>query len=179
MKNVIVFGASNSKNSINQQLAEYAASKLSDAKITTIDLNDYEMPIYSLDREGASGIPQLAKDFDAMMATADGFIVSFAEYNGVYSTAFKNIFDWVSRVDGNVWKDKPVIFMATSPGERGGITVLEIAAGRMPYHGAMVVGTFSLASFGDNFKDGAIVNDDLNKELTKLVNKFHKELLEA
>lgn len=176
MKNIIVFGASNSKNSINQQLAVYAASKLSNVKITTVDLNDYEMPIYSIDKEGESGIPQLANDFNELMATADAFIVSFAEHNGVYTTAFKNIFDWVSRINGKMWNDKPVLFMATSPGERGGITILEIAAGRMPYHGAVVTGTFSFPSFGENFKDGVIVNKNLDDELTALVSKLEKEL---
>jgi hypothetical protein len=28
-----------------------------------LDLNDYEMPIYSMDKEAESGIPQLATDF--------------------------------------------------------------------------------------------------------------------
>ncbi|MGY5354447.1 NADPH-dependent FMN reductase [Wenyingzhuangia sp. IMCC45467] len=176
MKNVIVFGASNSKSSINQQLAIYAASKLKEVNITTVDLNDYEMPIYSIDKEGESGIPQLAKEFNDKMATADAFIVSFAEHNGVYATAFKNIFDWVSRINGKMWNDKPALFMATSPGERGGITILEIAAGRMPYHGAIVTGTFSFPSFGENFVNGAITNKGLDTELTSLVEKLQKEI---
>lgn len=63
---VIAFGASTSKNSINHTLALYAANMLKsmngDVQIEALDLNDYEMPIYSEDRE-ESGIPDQAKAF--------------------------------------------------------------------------------------------------------------------
>ncbi|MEO0877483.1 MAG: NAD(P)H-dependent oxidoreductase, partial [Bacteroidota bacterium] len=62
-KKILAFGASNSRNSINKQLASYAAGQLTDATITLLDLNDFEMPIYSIDREKESGIPQLAEQF--------------------------------------------------------------------------------------------------------------------
>ena len=64
---VIAFGASNSRNSINKKLATFAANQLSDAEITILDLNDFEMPIYSIDREEENGIPDLAKQFKALI----------------------------------------------------------------------------------------------------------------
>ena len=57
-KKVLVFAASNSSVSINRQLVTYAASLLEDAEIETLDIHDYEMPIYRHDREEAEGIPQ-------------------------------------------------------------------------------------------------------------------------
>ncbi|TVP44062.1 MAG: NADPH-dependent FMN reductase, partial [Halomonas sp.] len=48
---VLAFGASNSKSSINKKLAFYAAQQINDADISLIDLNDFEMPIFSEDRE--------------------------------------------------------------------------------------------------------------------------------
>ena len=49
MKKIVAFGASSSKKSINKQFASYAASLISDADSIIIDLNDFEMPIYSID----------------------------------------------------------------------------------------------------------------------------------
>ena len=63
MKKILAFGASSSRNSINKQLATYAASLFQDATVEVLDLNDYEMPIYSIDKEKENGIPQLAIDF--------------------------------------------------------------------------------------------------------------------
>ena len=63
----------------------------------------------------------------------------------------KNLFDWMSRIDGKLWSNKPMLLMATSPGARGGATGLEIAQGRFGYMGGNIVGSFSLPSFGDNF----------------------------
>ena len=176
MKKVIVFGASNSKVSINKQLAGYAATLLTNTSVEVLDLNEYEMPIYSVDKEGATGIPDLAKQFDEKLKSVDGFIISFAEHNGTYSSAFKNIFDWVSRIDAKLWNDKPTIFMATSPGGRGGISVLETAVTRMPFHGAKIVGSFSLPFFQDNFKDGTLINNEFQDQLKSLVHKLNKAL---
>ena len=57
---ILAFAASNSTKSINRQLIGYAGRLLDggllpDADVTTIDLNDYEMPIYSVDRQEADG----------------------------------------------------------------------------------------------------------------------------
>ncbi len=56
------------------------------------------MPPYSTDRE-KEGIPEKAHAFKAALNRADGIIISFAEHNGAYTTAFKNVFDWISRLE--------------------------------------------------------------------------------
>ena len=48
-RNVIAFAASSSINSINKQLVTYAASLLKDAQVEILDLNDFEMPLFSVD----------------------------------------------------------------------------------------------------------------------------------
>lgn len=50
MKKIIAFGASSSKTSINKELATYAAHQFQNASVEVLDLNDYEMPIFSTDR---------------------------------------------------------------------------------------------------------------------------------
>lgn len=109
-KKIIAFGASNSSKSINKQFATYAINQLPTAEKTILDLNDYEMPIYSIDREKADGVPDLARQFKAQILANDGIIISFAEHNGAYSTAFKNIFDWISRIEKDVWGNNPCCF---------------------------------------------------------------------
>jgi len=82
----------------------------------------------------------------------------------------------LSRIDGIVWRDKPLLLMATSPGARGGQTVLDIAAARFPYMGAKITGALSVPSFYDNFKGGVIVNKEIKENLLLEVSKFQKEI---
>lgn len=44
---VLAIGATNSTTSINQQLAAYTAGLVEGAQVEVLDLNDFEMPIYS------------------------------------------------------------------------------------------------------------------------------------
>jgi chromate reductase len=170
MKKIIAFGASSSKASINKQLATYAANQFQNATVEVLDLNDYEMPIYSVDKEKDNGIPQLAQDFYAKLGTADAIVISFAEHNGAYSAAFKNIFDWTSRINAKTFQEKPMLLLSTSPGPRGGSSVLEIAKNRFPFQGAVVKGSFSLPNFNDNFDaEKGITNEDLKNQLLGII----------
>ena len=60
MKKIIAFGASSSKASINKQLATYVANEFADVAVEILDLNAYEMPIFSVDKQQENGIPKLA-----------------------------------------------------------------------------------------------------------------------
>jgi NAD(P)H-dependent FMN reductase len=48
---VLAFAASNNKQSINRTLAAYAAGLMDNADVEVLDINDYEMPIFSDERE--------------------------------------------------------------------------------------------------------------------------------
>lgn len=172
LKNILAFGASNSKKSINKQLASFVANQVADAEVNLVDLNDYEMPIYSIDREQESGIPQLAHDFKEQITKCDAIVISFAEHNGAYSVAFKNVFDWLSRIDQDVWLGKPMFLLATSPGGRGGKTVLEIATNKFDRMVKGKVVSFSLPSFYDNFGEEGIKDATLSAELQKQLTAF-------
>jgi len=168
---VLAFAASNSKTSINKQLATYAASQVEGAEVEVLDLNDYEMPIFSIDRENESGQPSLAKDFLEKIASCDALIISFAEHNGFYSAAYKNIFDWCSRIQPKIFQGKPTLLMATSPGGRGGATVLATALASMPRFAADIRASLSVPSFDENFdvEKGCLSNEDLNRQLLAAV----------
>ena len=175
MKKILAFAGSTSSTSINKKLATFAAENLQEISFDIIDLNDYSMPIYSEDEE-KKGFPENAKLFNELLDNYSGFIVSLAEHNGSYTAAFKNIFDWSSRINNKVFREKPLLLMATSNGKRGGKTVLSAAEARFSRMGAKELFTFSLPSFGDNFKDGKIVDAALLSELKGQVNRFEKSI---
>lgn len=149
---ILAFAASNSRTSINRALVEYAAAQLQSdilpqAKIEFLDLNDYEMPIFSIERERDSGIPAPAQDFFARIGAAEAVLVSFAEHNGFVTSAWKNIFDWMSRIEMKVWQDKPVLMLAASPGRRAGANVLASQELLAPHYGADLRGTLGIGTW--------------------------------
>ncbi|MBL7558819.1 NAD(P)H-dependent oxidoreductase [Olleya sp. YSTF-M6] len=175
-KKIIAFAGSNSKTSINKQLATYASSLIKDADVNVLDLNDYKLPMYGVDLETENGFPEDALKFYKLLSNADGLIISLAEHNGAYTTAFKNLMDWLSRVDANMFQAKPMLLMSTSPGARAGQSVFEIAEDRFPRHNANIVAKFSLPSFNDNFKDEKVINPELNNRLKEEVETLVKHL---
>ena len=176
MKKIIAFAGSNSKDSINKHLAVYTASKVQNVQVSALDLNDFELPLYGIDYEMEHGIPENAQRFLDLIKSTDGIVLSLAEHNGAYATVFKNIFDWMSRIDGKLWSNVPMLLMATSPGGRGGATVLEIAKGRFPHMGGNIVADFSLPSFGENLSDEGIVDVGLRKTFESAIEAFERSI---
>lgn len=172
---ILAIAGSNSDTSINKLLVSYAASLVENAEVEIVDMNDFEMPIYKHQREVESGVPQEAKNFAQKIDAADVLFVSLSEHNGTYSTAFKNVFDWTSRIkDRAVWNEKSMLLMATAPGARGGLGVLEAATKRFPLHGGNIVDTFTLPFFNDNFDKEAskISNEERDSELKEKIQKI-------
>lgn len=172
---IVAFAGSTSKTSINKQLVTYASSLL-EQEVTILDINDFETPLYSVDLEKEIEYPSGAEKFNQELENADAFIISLAEHNGSFAVAYKNLFDWVSRKESKVFRGKPLLIMATSPGGRGGASVLNLATTIYPHMGANVTSQFSLPSFFDNFKDGKITNEELNTTLKKAVSAFQEAL---
>lgn len=176
MKNILTIGASTSSKSINKKFAEFAASKIENIKVVKTDLNSFELPIYSSDIEEEIGIPENAVKFKELIDSVDGVVLSLAEHNGLPSAAFKNLFDWLSRIDQNIWLNKPMLLLATSPGARGGSSVLNIMKNMLPYFGGNVISDFSLPSFYQNFSDEGITDKSLSEGLDKSIKEFNKIL---
>ena len=171
---ILVFAASNSQQSINKQLVAYTSSLIEDAQVELLNLNDYEMPIYSVEREINDGIPESAQIFFDKIGAADTIFISYAEHNGTYTAAFKNIYDWMSRISMKVYQDKAVIMLATSPGQRGGAGVLQAATSSAPFFGANILGSLSVPQFYENFKDGKLINTKLDEQLRKTLASIGK-----
>ena len=148
---IVAFAASNSSQSINRALASYTANLVPGAEVDLLDLNDFEMPIFSEDRERESGHPPAAGAFLARIAAADALVISYAEHNGSFSVAYKNVLDWASRISRKVFQQKPTLMLATSPGAGGGASVLALAERSAPSMGAELIASVSVPSFHDHF----------------------------
>lgn len=168
---ILVIGGSNSRNSINRQFAQYAASLFENATTELVDISQLDLPLFSVDLESAEGIHPIAVDFAQKIDQSDFLVLSLAENNGSYNVGFKNLMDWTSRIKGRkTWGEKPMLLLATSPGARGGASVLEAANNRFPYMGADIRGTFSLPSFYQNFDVvKGILNADLRADLVSII----------
>ena len=136
---------------VNRTLATYAASLVDGALVEVLDIHDYEMPIFSEDREEELGQPEEAKRFFRKIGDADAIVVSYAEHNGSYSAAYKNLFDWASRIDSKVFQNTPMLILATSPGPGGAANVLSLAETSAPHFAGDVRGSISVPSFHKNF----------------------------
>ena len=174
---ILAFAASSSKKSINKQLVSYATRLLNDDDrhdIEILDLNDYEMPLFSEDREAEIGQPQQAKNFLNKIGESDVIIISFAEHNGSYTVAYKNTFDWASRINPKVFQNKPMLLLATSPGPGGASSVLSTATTSAPFFNGEVIASISLPSFYQNFDSdqGRITNDITNAQLTDAIDEL-------
>ena len=178
--NLLAFAASSSKKSINKQLVTYAASLVETsnggkANVEVLDLNDYELPLFSEDKEAEIGQPALAKQFFDKITGSDAIMISFAEHNGSYSAAYKNLFDWASRINSKVFQNKPLVMLATSPGPGGGSNVLVAAVNSAPHFNGDLKASLSIPSFYDNFdmELGQIKTEELKNQLEATVKSLN------
>lgn len=163
---IVTLAATNHRNSINQLLVRQVASHLDSESQTDLDLNDYQLPIYSQDLEEEIGIPEAAHQLLEHLATADLLMISFAEHNGSYTAVYKNAFDWMSRIRQKVYDGINVATLSASPGPGGASNVLAQANQSMPFFGAELVYTRSVANFGEHVSNGLLA-DNLTKEVAK------------
>lgn len=171
MKTILAFSASNSAHSINLQLLNTAIEKISAHSVLAIDIRDYPMPMYSIDKENDEGFPETTRELHAQFAVVDAFIFAIPEHNGSMPAVFKNTMDWLSRVgnrENPLLGGKPVLLLSTSPGPRGGATNLQTLTHIMPFWGADIRGSFSLGSFYEHFSDSQL-SAEKEQQLNRVV----------
>lgn len=155
--------------STNAKLLAEGARLFGDCAYT---LADIRMPLYDGDDEEASGIPAEAQTLAAQIADADAVMISTPEYNKGPSGALKNALDWVSRVEGAPWADKPVAVMSAAAGRAGGERAQMVLRGFMvPFRPRILQGpevhlAASYEAFDDN---GQLKGEIYIKDLTALM----------
>lgn len=154
MAYLLGFAGSNSSTSINYALVKYTAGLITDIPIKLLDLAQCPFPMFSEDHEREQGYSDALRELLLDIQNADGLLISVNEHNGALSAYFKNLLDWLSRLDRKCMADKRVLLMATSGGKRGAIGALGQAEQLLARFGAIVTATFSLPLFHDYFKEG-------------------------
>lgn len=178
MKKVIAFAGSNSSRSINHVLINFAASHISNSDTRVIKLTDYELPMFSEDLERSEGYSLPLKNLYNEIREADGLILSVNEYNGTVSAYFKNVIDWLSRIDRQFLAGKKILLMSTSSGKRGAASALEYTKGVLPRFGGEIVESFSFPSFAENFsaEEKSITNEVLLLGFIDVIQNFMHQL---
>ena len=69
---------------------------------------DLRLPLFDEDLEIAQGFPASALALHGQIAQADAIVIATPEYNKALPGVLKNALDWVSRIPGAVWRDKPI-----------------------------------------------------------------------
>lgn len=125
---IVSISGSLRESSYNESLVEIAAraAKQADAEVTTINLNDFPLPLFSEDLENFES-PEALKILRPIFENADALLISSPEYNGSLTAALKNLLDWLSRhgKNGDIYTpnfDQQIVgIMSASPGALGGI----------------------------------------------------------
>ena len=177
MSSILAFAGSNSSTSVNFKLVKYTISQINGHEVKLLNMANHTFPMYSEDREKQLGFPEAIVQMNTRIAVADAVVISVNEHNGGASAYFKNLLDWLSRVDRNHLENTKVLLMSASPGGRGAIGALEYVKKALPRVGADIVATFSLPSFYTNFnEEKGIIDPELSNAHTKALKSFISEL---
>jgi len=145
---------------------------LHDVNLIIQNWEELELPLYSPHYEEEFGLPEKTTAFNKTINQSDGIVISLAEHNSMPTAAFKNLWDWVSRINKKVWSDKPIFLAATSPGGRGAQSALNIIKDLMPQYRGNVIVDYSLPKFHDNFTHNGIKDEEKAQELKGKIHQF-------
>lgn len=160
------------KGAFNRMLLAEAVRAFGPAEVTEADLN---LPLYDGDLEEAEGVPESVQTLVDQIKAADAVVISSPEYNKGISGVFKNALDWISRVPGSAFKDKPTVVMSANAGRTGGETgQYMVMHCLVPHQPDVLQGPLlCVATAGDEFDaDGRLGNERylklLNAKMTAL-----------
>ena len=176
MKKILAFAGSNSSTSINQQLLNNVVSRIQRHEIKEIKLTDYPLPIFSVDIEKNEGFPINATIVKNLIMESDALVIAVNEHNGGPSAFFKNVIDWLSRVNRNFLEGKKILLISTSPGKRGAKSSLEYSKNIFGRFGGNVIESFSFPSFKDNFEGGKVINEVLDMGIEDVLTTFAHQI---
>lgn len=177
MIKILAFAGSGRKDSVNKKVVAVAAqgAREAGAEVTIVNLEDFDMPIFTEDLEAEHGMNKGGQAFKELLMSHDGFLISSPEYNSSYSGLFKNAIDWASRQTGDekpmaAYRGKVAAIMAASPGALGGMRVLVVLRMLLENLGTMVLPTQkSISAAFDKFDaQGNITDEKAEKALKNL-----------
>ena len=163
------------KNSLNRKLLNEAVRLYGACDYTELSL---DLPLYDGDLE-QDGRPESVETLAAKVKSADGVIIVSPEYNKGLSGVLKNALDWISRVPGGVWKDKPVAVMTAAAGRTGGETAQYMLRSCITPFGPRLITTsvVCLAQASDEFDEkDQLVSDRYITSVSSLMDALRIEI---
>lgn len=177
MAKIIALAGSNSSTSINFKLVKHASSLLKEHEVELLNMANYPFPMYSEDDEKENGYSNSLKELKESIANADAMVVGVNEHNGHPSAYFKNVLDWLSRIDRSFLENTKVFLLATSPGKGGAKGAMGVIANTFPRYGADIVSSFSLPSFYDGFSEQeGMINEADKADFNEALDTFATSL---
>lgn len=142
----LAFAGSLRAASLNKKLVRIAAdvATAAGARVTTIDLRDFPLPIYDGDLEAAEGLPANARRLKDLFIEHQGLLIACPEYNSSITAVLKNTIDWVSRQDGaesgtKPYEGKVAALFSASPGNFAALRSMEATRSILIQLGVLVV----------------------------------------
>lgn len=172
MAAILALAGSNSSTSINFRLVKFTVSLVQQHDIQLLNMSEHAFPMFSEDLEKSDGYADSLQDLKAKINSSDALILSVNEHNGNPSAYFKNVLDWLSRMDRNFLEGTKVFLMSTSGGRRGAKGSFTVIEGMLPRFGAEITASFSLPSFYENFGDDGILDKTLQIEHQQALDTF-------
>ncbi|ERP31891.1 NADPH-dependent FMN reductase [Chitinivibrio alkaliphilus] len=115
------------RKSLHQALATVVAEAVAQrgTPIIPCPLAAHPLPLYNQELEEQEGMPEGLHTLRTKIILAEGLIMASPEYNGSVTPLLKNTIDWLSRPFGDspygaVFRHKPILCLAASPGPGGG-----------------------------------------------------------
>ena len=174
---ILAFAGSNSSTSINFELVKYTVSLIEGHEIRLFDMSQMPFPMYSADAEKNDGFKNSLVEFKNEIQAADRIILSVNEHNGGPSAYFKNLLDWLSRLDRKFAAGAEIFLMSTSPGRGGAKSSLAYTKEALADFGGHIVETFSLPSFNHTFDKNTrqIMDEELKQAHKEKLERFLKD----
>ena len=176
MAAILALAGSNSSTSINFRLVKLTVSLVQEREVQVLNMANYPFPMFSEDLEKEKGYSNALVELKNDIQKCEGLILSVNEHNGNPSAYFKNVLDWLSRLDRNFLEGTKVLLMSTSGGKRGAKGSLAVIENLLPRFGGEVITTFSLPSFYENFSDDGILDAILKSEHQAALETFLESL---
>lgn len=174
---ITVFAGTDSSTSINKELIRHVLKNFEGHEIQFLDLNDFEMPIFGLDRL-KKGHPEAAQKFLDVIEGSDALICSLAEHHRSYTVAFKNVFDWAATLEKNVFRNIPMFLMSASAEETGCKSVLDHAITYFPTYGGNIQAVYSLPNYYVNYDpEKGVINSELATQLKQEIEAFKQAFM--
>ena len=155
-----------------------AEARLAFGEATHTEAN-LRLPLYDGDLEDRDGIPPEVQALADQIAAADAVVIATPEYNKSFPGVLKNALDWVSRIKGNPWKDKPLAIIGAADGREGGARAsFALRLAMTPFRPRMLTGPeVQVANSRQAFDaEGRLIDERYVKALSTLMEDLHAEV---